>query len=519
MCAPHSRDFAYGRVRAVLLLSAVCLSGLTATAQNTFFSEYAPGGPGWFRNVMRCANGDFVCSDYTWDRMMRTDSLGNVLWATRSDPYTYLRADAPVETANGDLLVLGGRYDTTTTRFGMFLVRMDAQGNVLAADAFPVDTLSFWPWRSAPLNNGMIAHITTALNAQEVVIMVFDPSGPYAYPRIRIPVNFQLQGNSPVGWNGVFAGPGNTFFAYHGSYQPAGILSKYTTSGAVYWSKSYSVDGGLYTIGMAGTKLADGNLVMLVHSTGLIPGGEYVLLLDPAGEVISARALDDPDNAFDWEGHVVPMPDGSFVVHLARVIGDPGEGDILLHMDANADVIAQYGFGPSGYVDDVIPVDNNRLAVLGHTNNGASLSVMDLNGPIPTCWVPDSVNVYPVMATASTATFTSNTYLSPPLPASVTTLPILLPRAPLCGTVEVGTMDEGDAFRVFPIPAQDVLNVVLPVGGVRYQLQDATGRIVREGSFSGMRAQLELSGVRDGMYTLLLMSSDAKRVERVSVQR
>ncbi|MBP6392391.1 MAG: hypothetical protein KA352_15975, partial [Flavobacteriales bacterium] len=72
---------------------------------------------------------------------------------------------------------------------------------------------------------------------------------------------------------------------------------------------------------------------------------------------------------------------------------------------------------------------------------------------------------------------------------------------------------------VFPMPAQDVMNVVLPVGGVRYQLQDATGRIVREGSFSGMRAQLELSGVRDGMYTLLLMSNDAKRVERVSVQR
>ncbi|MBK9539788.1 MAG: T9SS type A sorting domain-containing protein [Flavobacteriales bacterium] len=72
---------------------------------------------------------------------------------------------------------------------------------------------------------------------------------------------------------------------------------------------------------------------------------------------------------------------------------------------------------------------------------------------------------------------------------------------------------------VFPKPAQDVLNVVLPLGGVRYQPQDATGRIVREGSFSGMRAQLELSGVRDGMYTLLLMTSDAKRVERVSVQR
>lgn len=503
-------------VRGVLLSSAVCLTGLATTAQNTFFSEYAPGNPGSFVNVMQCANGDFMCTDETWNRMMRTDSMGNVLWASNTQPYTNVRADAPMEAANGDLLTVGGRYDNSLMRYSIFLVRMDAQGNVLATDAFPVDTLSFLPWRSAPLNNGMIAHIATALNAQEVVIMVFDPSGPYAYPRIRIPVNFPLQGNAPAGFTGVFTGPGNTFFAYHGSYQPTLILTKYTTTGAALWSKSYTVNGGAYTIGMGGTMLANGNLALLVEVIGLGPGGEYLLLLDPAGDVISARALDDPDNAFDWEGRVVPVPDGSFVVHLARVISDPGEGDILLHMDANADVIAQYGFGPSGYVDDVIAVDNNRLAVLGSTFNGPSLSVMDFNGPLPTCWEPDSVNVYPVVATASTATFTSSTYTSPPLPASVTTSPISLPRAPLCSTLAVDAMDGADALEVFPSPSADgritVRGPGLPLG-CNYEVIDVRGMRCAQGRLP-MDAMIDLAHLASGTYVLRLFAHDGVRTSR-----
>ncbi|MBK9194245.1 MAG: hypothetical protein IPO17_04480 [Flavobacteriales bacterium] len=118
----------------------------------------------------------------------------------------------------------------------------------------------------------MIAHIATALNAQEVGDHGVRPSRPYAYPRIRIPVNFQLQGNSPAGFTGVFAGPGNTFFAYHGSYQPTLILTKYTTTGAALWSKSYAVDGGAYTIGMGGAMLANGNMALLVEVVGLGPG-------------------------------------------------------------------------------------------------------------------------------------------------------------------------------------------------------------------------------------------------------
>ncbi|MBP6392392.1 MAG: T9SS type A sorting domain-containing protein [Flavobacteriales bacterium] len=519
MYGPHSLVLALRRVRAVLLLFAVCLEGLTACAQNTFFNNYNPGFGGSFSNVMQCTNGDFVCLDYYWDMMMRTDSLGHVLWAKHSDPSVVVRSDAPVEQANGDLLVLANQYDTATAQNYMALVRMDAMGNVLSVDAFAVDTLNFYPWRSVPLNNGMIAHIATAQNAQEVVIMVFDPSGPYAYPRIRIPVNFQLQGNAPAGFTGVFAGPNPYFYAYHGSFQPAFVLSKYTTSGAAVWSKTYEVDGSYTAIGMAGAMLANGNLVLLVEAIGQMTEGEYVLLLNPSGDVISAQKLVDPDNAFDWKGDVVPMPDGSFVVHLSRVEIDPSEGDILVHMDANAGLIAQYGTEPGTYVHDVIAVDNDRLALAGGDNGARTLSVMAFNGPLPTCWVADSVTVVPVIATASNASFTSSTYIAPPLPASITTSPSTITGTPMCGSVEAGTTIEMDAFRVFPIPAQDLLNVVLPVGGVRYQLQDATGRIVREGSFSSMHAQLELSGVRDGMYTLLLMSNDAKRVERVSVQR
>lgn len=99
-----------------LLNSAVVLSAFAASAQNTFFSVYDMGMGATFEQVRRCANGDFVCISDEWNVMMRTDSMGNVLWANRSPSFASTRSDAPVEDANGDLLVLSAAYDTATTR-------------------------------------------------------------------------------------------------------------------------------------------------------------------------------------------------------------------------------------------------------------------------------------------------------------------------------------------------------------------------------------------------------------------
>lgn len=510
------RSFRFLPLRALLINSALVLSASAASAQSTFFSVYDMGTGATFEQVRRCANGDFVCMSDEWRVMMRTDSLGNVLWANRSPSFVSTGSDAPVEDANGDLLVLSSAYDTATTRFNMALVRMDSAGTILAADAFPVDTITFWPWRSAPLSNGMIAHIATAWNSQEVVIMVFDPSGPYAYPRIRIPVDFPTQGNLPAGFTGVFAGPGNTFFAYHGSYQPTLILTKYTTTGAALWSKSYVVDGGYSTVGMAGAQLADGNLALLVRSLSTGIDGNYVLLLNPAGEVLDAKRLGDPANAFDWEGDVVPMPDGSFVVRLARAYGDPGGSDILLHMDASANVIAQYGFEPGALVEDVIVVDNDRLAVLGRTGTSPSLSVMSFSGPFPACWQTDSVDVTTAPATASTVLFTSSTYTSAALPASFSNVPVTVPRTPLCGSVAVEAIVEPDAIRLFPSPSADGRITVQGADlspGCGYEVVDERGQRCAQGRLPA-DAMLQLGHLSPGTYVLRLFTRSGTRALR-----
>ncbi|MFZ1687313.1 MAG: T9SS type A sorting domain-containing protein [Flavobacteriales bacterium] len=497
-------------MRRVVLCSALSAAGPGAIAQNTFFSVYDMGTGATFDKVRRCANGDYVCMSDEWNLMLRTDSMGNVLWANYSPSFASTRSGAPVEAANGDLLVLSAEYDTATTRFNMALVRMDATGNILAADAFPVDTISFLPWRSAPLSNGMIAHIATAWNSQEVVIMVFDPGGPYAYPRIRIPVNFPTQGNLPAGFTGVFAGPQGSFFTYHGSYQPTLILTKYSTTGVAYWSKSYVVDGGNSTIGMAGTLLANGNVALLVESLSLGPDGEYLLLLNPSGDVVSARKLYDADNAFDWRGHVVPMPDGSFVVHLARVEVDPTESDIVLHMDANANVIAQYGFEPGVSVQDVIAVDNDRIALVCRDAGSLSLSVMDFNGPLPTCWQYDSVSVSTVVATASTVTVTSSSYTSAPLPASFANVPATVPRTPMCSSLAVGTPQAVATLELFPSPTADGRITVQAPGlspGCRYEVIDARGVRCAEGRLP-VDATLDLVHLARGTYMLRLLLQD-----------
>ncbi|HMQ76811.1 MAG TPA: hypothetical protein PKE21_12770 [Flavobacteriales bacterium] len=65
------------------------------------------------------------------------------------------------------------------------------------------------------------------------------------------------------------------------------------------------------------------------------------------------------------------------------------------------------------------------------------------------------------------------------------------------------------ATRVWPVPATDMLTVDVPVPGVRYQVLDASGRTVLEGSFSALRNTLPVTGLQQGLYTLLVRRADA----------
>lgn len=73
--------------------------------------------------------------------------------------------------------------------------------------------------------------------------------------------------------------------------------------------------------------------------------------------------------------------------------------------------------------------------------------------------------------------------------------------------------------EVFPNPAADVLNVVLPNGNANYTMMDATGRAVLNGNMSSMRNALDVAMLAPGAYSLVLNTGSAIGTVRVMVQR
>jgi hypothetical protein len=91
-----------------------------------------------------------------------------------------------------------------------------------------------------------------------------------------------------------------------------------------------------------------------------------------------------------------------------------------------------------------------------------------------------------------------------------------------------GINDHNAAFPVqlFPNPTNSVITIVTPSSsdGVTYEVMDATGRIVmtkKENNASNGRqvSQLDLSGLADGAYTIVISAGDAKQYEKVILQK
>jgi hypothetical protein len=91
-----------------------------------------------------------------------------------------------------------------------------------------------------------------------------------------------------------------------------------------------------------------------------------------------------------------------------------------------------------------------------------------------------------------------------------------------------GVNDHSAAFPVelFPNPTNSVVTIVTPANadGVTYEVMDAAGRVVltkseNSGANGRQITQLDLSGLADGAYTIVITAGDAKQFEKVILQK
>jgi transposase len=126
------------------------------------------------------------------------------------------------------------------------------------------------------------------------------------------------------------------------------------------------------------------------------------------------------------------------------------------------------------------------------------------------------VDVTTAPATASTVSFTSSTYTSAALPASFSNVSVTVPRAPLCGSVAVGAVDEVEAIRLFPAPSADGVVTVQGADlspGCGYEVVDARGLRCAEGRLPA-DGTLQLGHLVLGTYVLRLFTLSGTRALR-----
>ena len=72
--------------------------------------------------------------------------------------------------------------------------------------------------------------------------------------------------------------------------------------------------------------------------------------------------------------------------------------------------------------------------------------------------------------------------------------------------------------RIFPNPAHDVLNIVIPAGSkfTRYEITDIKGTVIQSNDLSAGRLQIELSKLEKGMLFLKLISPTRTVISKIS---
>lgn len=71
------------------------------------------------------------------------------------------------------------------------------------------------------------------------------------------------------------------------------------------------------------------------------------------------------------------------------------------------------------------------------------------------------------------------------------------------------------APNVYPNPATDLLNVEVPNPGndvMKYELYDATGRVIMSVNLSGTRNSIDMSKYEEGIYTLRITNLTTSEV-------
>jgi TolB-like protein len=361
----------------------------------------------WANSVQQTSDGGYIVAGVTGSFgaglydvfLIKTDANGNIIWTKTYGGTSADVAHSVQQTSDGGYIVAGGTRSFGAGNFDFFLIKTDANGNIIWAKTYG-----------------------GTLNERAYSVQQTSDGG------------YIVAGET---WS--FGADSNDIF-----------LVKTDANGNIIWAKTY---GGTYwDYAFSVQQTSDGGYIVAGY-TESFGGGNYDIFLvktDANGNIIWAKTYGGTLNERAYS--VQQTSDGGYIVAGVTYSFGAGGWDIfLIKTEANGDIIwaKTYGGTNLDYTHSVQQTSYGGYIVAGYTYSfGAGwydifLIKTDANGNIGSCSIVRSVSprvntVSPTVGTPSPSVSSPSFTVTSPSPTVTSPTPIVNAPCPLSDDNELG---------------------------------------------------------------------------------
>ena len=377
----------------------------------SFAKTYGGTGIDIAYSVQQTSDGGYIVAGLTYSFgagstdifLIKTDANGNVIWAKTYGGTSYDWALSVQQTFDGGYIVAGYTSSFGADSGDVFLIKTDANGNIIWAKTFGgIDDDGAYSVQQTSDGGYIVAGYTGSfgMGYSDVFLIKTDANGNVIWAKTYGGTSYDWALSVQQTFDGGYIVAGATY-SFGAGYEDI-FLIKIDANGNTIWAKTYGGTSGDVAYSIQQT--SDGGYIVAGYAFSFsFSGGSppiFLLKADANGNIIWAKIYGGMINENNWTYSVQQTSDGGYILAgYAKSFG-MGSGDIfLIKTDANGNVIWAKTYGGTSYdwAFSVQQTSDGGYIAVGYTGSfGAGwddiiLIKTDTNGNMGSCSIVQNV--------------------------------------------------------------------------------------------------------------------------------